>query len=159
MRFSTLSATVTSATLGAMALRVSLTYDTIYDEGKRSLSEVACWNPNVPGLFREANDWLVQENVAPGILAMPTITGWDDGDCLSCWEVRWEEGERSRVLLAVDGSQKGFVTSLERMNSLTNGQAEDFQSVGPLEVSATRVGLENCGFAPGDIGKVRSDEL
>ncbi|GJC90067.1 hypothetical protein ColLi_12905 [Colletotrichum liriopes] len=109
MRFSTLSATVTSATLGAMALRVSLTYDTIYDEGKRSLSEVACWNPNVPGLFREANDWLVQENVAPGILAMPTITGWDDGDCLSCWEVRWEEGREAGCFLRSTGRRRALL--------------------------------------------------
>ncbi|KDN64134.1 hypothetical protein CSUB01_02727 [Colletotrichum sublineola] len=52
------------------------------------------------------------------------------------------------MLLAIDRSDEGFVTSHERMSSLTNGQADDISSLEPLEVIARRVSLENCGFPP-----------
>ncbi|KAM0322569.1 hypothetical protein ACHAQA_009416 [Verticillium albo-atrum] len=159
MHFPSLYIPVVSATLVTFASGVSLTYDTIYDDGKRSLSEVACWDPNVPGLFRDHDDWVVQENVSPGILAIPTITGWDHPDCISCWMAVWdgpEGSEMARPLLAIDRSEKGYVTSFERMNSLTNGQADSLKTV---EVNITRVSLTNCGFAPGDARRTPSDEL
>ncbi|TDZ58646.1 Protein SnodProt1 [Colletotrichum trifolii] len=153
MRLSIISATVAYAAIPAMALRVSLKYDAIYEQGKRSLSEVACWNPNVPGLFPDHDDWLLQENIAPGILAMPSITGWDHPDCITCWMVTWEEGRMTRMLLAIDGSEDGFVTSRERMNSLTNGKADDFNPLEPLIVTAPREMADERGR------KETSDEL
>ncbi|GJC90578.1 heat-stable antigen [Colletotrichum liriopes] len=159
MRLSILSTTVASAALPVAAFRVYLTYNTIYDQGERPLSEVACWDPKVPGLFPGYNDWLLQRNIPVGVLAIPNITGWDHPDCISCWMVTWEEGARTRMLLAIDGSEKGFVTSLRSMNSLTDGQAKDFNPLEPLEVNASRVSLQNCGFAPRDVRKEISDEL
>ncbi|KAK2049579.1 hypothetical protein LZ31DRAFT_549140 [Colletotrichum somersetense] len=177
MRPSILSATVASTALPTAALRVSctrfsvtnpqsactlarclplanaqtITYDTIYDQGERPLSEVACWNPTVPGLFPDCDDWLLQKNIPIGIVSIPSITGWEDPDCITCWMVTWEEGARTSMLLAIDGSKEGFVTSLRSMNLLTDGQAKDFNRLEPLEVRASRVSMRNCGFAPGDV--------
>ncbi|KAK2008188.1 hypothetical protein LZ32DRAFT_650724 [Colletotrichum eremochloae] len=160
MRLSMLPIMAASVAVPALGLRVNLTYSTVYDQKTRPLREVACWNPNVPGLFPGGDDWLLQQNVAPGILAIPSITGWDHPDCISCWSVTWEEGDRTRMLLAIDRSEEGFVTSHERMSSLTNGQADDISSLEPLEVIARRVSLENCGFPPPNgMRKETSDEL
>ncbi|CRK43908.1 hypothetical protein BN1723_005893 [Verticillium longisporum] len=148
--------TIAPMALSAPAFAVSLTYDRLYDDGDRSLSNVACWNPNVPGLFPDHDEWLVQKNVAPGILAIPTIDGWDHADCVSCWMLEWNGGEQARPLLAIDRSKAGFVTSFERMNSLTEGKAEELKT---LVVNATRVGLTNCGFAPQEARRESADEL
>ncbi|KZL75202.1 EPL1 protein (cerato-platanin) [Colletotrichum tofieldiae] len=129
MRFFILSVTVASAALPAIALKVSLPYNTIYDQGKTAVK----------------------------IVAIPNITGWDHPDCMTCWMVTWEAGEITRMLLAIDRSKKGFVTSLKSMNSLTNGQAKNFNSLEPLEVEATRVSLRNCGLA--GVRKETPDEL
>ncbi|KAK1982788.1 Cerato-platanin-domain-containing protein [Colletotrichum cereale] len=159
MRLSILSAAVASAGLPAMAFKVRLTYDIIYDQSKRPLSEVACWNPNVPGLFPDYDEWLLQGNIPFPVVAIPSITGWEHPDCITCWMVTWEAPGTTRFFLAIDGSKEGFVTSLRSMNSLTGGQARDFNRLEPLEVEATQVGMTNCGFAPTDIRRDRSDEL
>ncbi|KAK1993054.1 hypothetical protein LX36DRAFT_752618 [Colletotrichum falcatum] len=138
MRPSILSAVVASTALPAMAFKVRVTYDTKYDERKRPLSEVACWNPNIPGLFPGFDEWLVQGDVPPRIVAIPSIAGWEHPDCMTCWMVTWEPAGTTRVLLAIDGSKEGFVTSLEAMDSLTGGQARDFNRLEPLEVEATQ---------------------
>lgn len=113
-----------------------MTYGRLYDDGNRSLSNVTCWNPNVPSLFLDHDEWLVQKNAAPGILAMPTIGGWDHADCISSRMLEWNEGEQARLLLAIDYSKAGFVTSFERMSSLTEGKAEELKTV---MMNATRV--------------------
>ncbi|KDN62428.1 hypothetical protein CSUB01_04895 [Colletotrichum sublineola] len=173
MRPSILSAIVVSTALPAMAFkvrgtyqpvpylqsRVLIRYDTRYDERKRPLSEVACWNPNVPGLFPDFDEWLVQDDIPPRTVTIPSITGWEHPDCITCWMVTWEPAGITRFLIAIDGSKEGFVTSLEAMNSLTGGQARDFNQLEPLEVEATQVSMGNCVFAPMDFGKETFDEL
>ncbi|KAK1966368.1 hypothetical protein LY78DRAFT_681001 [Colletotrichum sublineola] len=159
MRPSILSAIVVSTALPAMAFKVRVRYDTRYDERKRPLSEVACWNPNVPGLFPDFDEWLVQDDIPPRTVTIPSITGWEHPDCITCWMVTWEPAGITRFLIAIDGSKEGFVTSLEAMNSLTGGQARDFNQLEPLEVEATQVSMGNCVFAPMDFGKETFDEL
>ncbi|KAK2033212.1 hypothetical protein LX32DRAFT_680001 [Colletotrichum zoysiae] len=159
MRLSVLSAAVASTTLPAMAFKVRVTYDTKYDDSKRPLSEVACWNPNVPGLFPDFDTWLVQGDITPHTVAIPSITGWEHPDCITCWMVTKEPAGITRFLLAIDGSKDGFVTSPETMNWLTVGQARDYNRLEPLEVEAKQVSPANCGFAPMDFGLERWDEL
>ncbi|KAK1978163.1 hypothetical protein LZ30DRAFT_691622 [Colletotrichum cereale] len=144
--------TVVSMALPALAFRVN--QNTAVKRGCVLESECS-------DLFPGGDDWLLalQQNVAPGILALPSITCWDHPDCVSCWSVTWEEGDQTRMLLAIDRSEEGFITSHGRMNSLANGQADGFNSLEPLEVIARRVSLDNCVFPPQSIRKEKSDEL
>ncbi|KAK2002767.1 hypothetical protein LX36DRAFT_651872 [Colletotrichum falcatum] len=159
MRLSMLSVAVVSAVLPTGALKVRMTYDSKYDERTRPLSEVTCWNPNSPGLVPEFESWVLQGHIPQPIVAIPSITDWGHPDCMTCWMVTWEPPGTTRFLLAIDGSKEGFVTSLRSMNSLTGGQARDFNRLEPLEVEATQVGMTNCGFAPTDFRRETSDEL
>ncbi|KAH7148640.1 Cerato-platanin [Dactylonectria macrodidyma] len=123
----------------APALAVSVTFNPKYDDIKRPLTEVACWN-NETGLIPGYN-WENQGNVPPRIIAMDTITGPTSTACVTCWIL--EYGDRARPFLAIDGAESGFVLSLEGMNSLTNGKAK---KLGHIEANATQVDMLNCGI-------------
>ncbi|KAH6986051.1 SnodProt1 [Ilyonectria sp. MPI-CAGE-AT-0026] len=136
MHFSSLFST---ATLLAPTLAVSVTYNVIYDDAKRPLSKVACWNEEF-GLKPGYNEWQAQGNI-PRILAMDTITGPESAACVTCWIIEYED--RARPFLAIDGAGSGIVLSLEGMNTLTNGKAE---KLGRIDANATQVDMLNCGF-------------
>lgn len=118
---------------------VTVTYNIIYDDAKRPLSKVACWNEEF-GLKPGYNEWQTQGNI-PRILAMDTITGPKSAACVTCWIIEYED--RARPFLAIDGAGSGFVLSLEGMNTLTNGKAE---KLGRIDANATQVDMLNCGF-------------
>ncbi|KAK2028612.1 hypothetical protein LX32DRAFT_639812 [Colletotrichum zoysiae] len=104
------------------------------------------------------DDWLLQKNTPPRIVTIPSITGWEHPGCMTCWMVTWEIGQERRFSLAMNGSSDSFVTSLTGMNSLTTGQAKNFNYLEPLEREATRVRLRSCAGMAGSRKETR-DEL
>ncbi|CAM1503377.1 Fc.00g081530.m01.CDS01 [Cosmosporella sp. VM-42] len=127
------------ATLLAPVPAILVTYDAIYDEPSRPLSDVACWN-NQTGLL-PGYDWQTQGNIPLNILAVDTITNPNSTACVSCWILEYEG--RARHFLAIDHADSGLITSLRGMKSLTNGKSVEFDRI---DVIAAQVDMIDCGY-------------
>lgn len=126
--------------LASAASAVSVSYDTGYDDGSRSLTAVSCSDgPN--GLMTRYG-WQTQAQVArfPYIGGAPAVGGWNSPGCGTCWKLTWNG--RSINVLAIDRSS-GFNIALDAMNALTNGQAVN---LGRVEADAQQVDVSACGL-------------
>ncbi|KAF4967260.1 hypothetical protein FSARC_5172 [Fusarium sarcochroum] len=130
--------------LGSLANHYPIlaTYSTVYDETSTPISKLSCYREDgslVPDFgYPEGN---TLSSISPRIMGIDTINGPDSSACGSCWMIEYEN--ESRPYLAVDGAKSGIALSLEGMNSLTGGKAEE---LGTIEVKAKRVSLLNCGL-------------
>ncbi|KAL7933108.1 hypothetical protein V8C35DRAFT_304940 [Trichoderma chlorosporum] len=116
---------------------VSATFDTLYDDPSRSLSEVACWKPDTG--FLPNLDWKIQQD-AVGFIGMDSILGSSSAKCFSCWKI--EYNGKIISLLALDGTDSGIVMSLDALQFLTDGRAHE---LGRVDVNAIEVDTSNCG--------------
>nr|AOP04241.1 EPL1 protein [Colletotrichum falcatum] len=138
MQFSSL---VTFLSSVAAAAAVSVSYDTGYDDGSRSLTAVSCSDgPN--GLMTKYK-WQTQAQCArfPYIGGTDAVAGWNSPNCGTCWQLSYNG--RSINVLAIDHAASGFNIALGAMNDLTNGQAAQ---LGRIDAQVVQVGLNACGL-------------
>ncbi|KAJ9134607.1 hypothetical protein NKR23_g10038 [Pleurostoma richardsiae] len=127
--------------LAAAASAASVSYDTGYDDGSRSLTVVSCSDgPN--GLITRYG-WQTQGAIPrfPYIGGVDAVAGWNSPSCGTCWQLDYNG--RSIFVLAVDHAASGFNIALDAMNDLTNGQAT---FLGRVDATATQVDVSNCGI-------------
>ncbi|KAF4928340.1 Protein SnodProt1 [Colletotrichum viniferum] len=138
MHFSNLVTILSSV---AAAAAVSVSFDTGYDDGARSLTAVSC-SDGANGLITKYG-WQTQANVArfPYIGGSDAIAGWNSPNCGTCWQLTYNGN--SINVLAVDHAGSGFNLALGAMNDLTNGQANQ---LGRIDAQATQVALSACGL-------------
>ncbi|KAG7128461.1 Protein SnodProt1 like protein [Verticillium longisporum] len=127
--------------VAAMASAVTVSYDTGYDDGDRSLSVVSC-SDGVNGLTTRYG-WTTQRQAAgfPYIGGAEAVAGWNSPNCGTCWELAY--GGRTIHVLAVDHALAGFNIALDALNALTNGQAVQ---LGRVEASSKQVDVAECGL-------------
>ncbi|OHE97513.1 cerato-platanin [Colletotrichum orchidophilum] len=138
MQFSNLVTLLSSV---AAATAVSVSYDTGYDDGSRSLDAVSC-SDGANGLITRYG-WQNQGQIAkfPYIGGADAIAGWNSASCGTCWQLTYNG--RSINVLAIDHAGSGFNLALGALNDLTNGQAAQ---LGRIDAQATQVGLNACGL-------------
>ncbi|TLD19172.1 hypothetical protein PspLS_10031 [Pyricularia sp. CBS 133598] len=127
-------------TLAAAAQAVSVSYDTGYDDGSRSLTAVSCSDgPN--GLITRYG-WQTQGQIRnfPYIGGADAVGGWNSPGCGTCWQLTYNG--KSINVLAIDRAS-GFNIGLAAMNDLTNGQAGN---LGRVDAQVQQVGLNACGL-------------
>ncbi|KAI6361168.1 hypothetical protein MCOR25_006539 [Pyricularia grisea] len=127
-------------TLAAAAQAVSVSYDTGYDDGSRSLNDVSC-SDGVNGLITKYG-WQTQGQISnfPYIGGADAVSGWNSPNCGTCWQLTYNG--KSINILAIDRAS-GFNIGLDAMNALTNGQAV---SLGRIDAQFQQVGLSSCGL-------------
>jgi hypothetical protein len=135
-----------SSVLGLVAIStaasaVSVSYDTGYDNGSRSLTAVAC-SDGVNGLMTRYG-WSTQNDIPrfPYIGGVPSIGGWNSAECGTCWKLTY--GNKQIFVLGVDQGSGGYNIALDAMNALTNGQAV---ALGRVEATAEKVTVDQCGL-------------
>lgn len=126
--------------LAAAAQAVSVSYDTGYDDGSRSLTAVSC-SDGANGLITKYG-WQTQGQIRnfPYIGGVDAVGGWNSPSCGTCWQLTYNG--KSINVLAIDHAS-GFNIGLAAMNDLTNGQAG---SLGRIEAQSQQVGLNACGL-------------
>ncbi|KAL0942996.1 cerato-platanin [Colletotrichum truncatum] len=136
-----LSGLVTILSAVASAAAVSVSFDTGYDDGARSLDVVSC-SDGANGL-KTKYGWQNQGQVArfPYIGGADAVAGWNSPNCGTCWQLTYNG--KSINVLAIDHAGSGFNIALGAMNDLTNGQANQ---LGRVEAQATQVALSACGL-------------
>ncbi|EGN96314.1 hypothetical protein SERLA73DRAFT_162168 [Serpula lacrymans var. lacrymans S7.3] len=145
MMFMSVIATLVAFVIPALTQdTVSVSYDTVYDNGFTSLSTVAC-SGGVYGLDTKGYTTFSSLPDFPYIGGAPNITGGDSPSCGTCWELNYSAGSINETIYvtAVDAGQDGFNLSLEAMNALTNNLA---QQLGRISATATQVSNSSCGF-------------
>ncbi|CAM1500818.1 Fc.00g099800.m01.CDS01 [Cosmosporella sp. VM-42] len=130
------------ATLLTAASALTVSYDTGYDNGARSLTEIAC-SDGSHGLMTKHPTWKTQGQIPkfPYIGGAQVIGGWNSDQCGTCWKLTYKG--KSINVLAIDHAAAGFNIALDAMNKLTNGQAV---KLGRVDATATKVAVKNCGL-------------
>ncbi|KAH9026150.1 Cerato-platanin [Lactarius hengduanensis] len=134
------STIVSFAALFSVALAVDVRYDTAYDNAQASLTTVAC-SDGTNGLLTKNFTTFGSLPSFPNIGAAQAVGGWNSPACGSCWKISF--GGKSINVIAVDHAGDGFNLSLEAMNTLTNGHA---QELGVINAQATQVDPSQCGL-------------
>lgn len=124
----------------SVASAVNVYYDTAYDTYGGSLSTVAC-SDGVNGLLTKGFTTFGSLPSFPNIGAAQAVGGWNSTACGSCWQISF--GGKSINVTAIDHAGDGFNLSLEAMNTLTNGHAEE---LGVINAQATQVDKSHCGL-------------
>lgn len=126
------------------AFTASASYDTAYDDAKRSLSSVSCSDgPN--GLLTRNFTTLGSLPKYPYVGGAPAVTGWNSPGCGTCWTVTYTNSNgtaKSIDLLAIDGSSN-YNMPTAAMNKLTDGQAI---FSGRVPVTVVNVHPSVCGL-------------
>ncbi|KAI0839610.1 SnodProt1 [Hypoxylon sp. FL0890] len=126
--------------LVAASSAVSVSYDTGYDDGSRSLTAVAC-SDGQNGLITRYG-WQTQGQIpATYIGAADTIAGWNSPNCGTCYQLTYNG--KSINVYAIDHTANGFNIALDAMNALTNGQAV---ALGRVEATSQQVDVSACGI-------------
>ncbi|KAH9033993.1 immunomodulatory protein [Lactarius deliciosus] len=107
---------------------------------RTSLSTVAC-SDGANGLLTKNFTTFGSLPSFPNIGAAQAVGGWNSPACGSCWTISF--GGKSINVIAVDHAGDGFNLSLEAMNTLTNGHA---QELGVINAQATQVDPSQCGL-------------
>ncbi|OTB04649.1 hypothetical protein M426DRAFT_58085 [Hypoxylon sp. CI-4A] len=124
----------------AAASAASVSYDTGYDDGSRSLTAVSC-SDGQNGLITRYG-WQTQGQIPSTYIgAADTIAGWNSPSCGTCYELSYN-GKTINVL-AIDHAATGFNIALDAMNALTNGQAV---ALGRVDATSRQVAASACGI-------------
>lgn len=83
-------------------------------------------------------DWKLQRD-AVAFIGIPAIKSFGSASCLTCWKVTYNGVVK--YFLALDGSDSGYVLSVEDMLSLT-GKAQELI----LDAEVTEVNTKDCGL-------------
>ncbi|KAG5643569.1 hypothetical protein DXG03_000664 [Asterophora parasitica] len=127
------------------ALGVTLSYDTVYDNSKGSLTTVAC-SDGRNGLITAGYKTFGALPKFPNIGGAAAVGDWNSTKCGSCWELTYTNAKgvkKSINILAVDHADKGFNIALAAMNELTGGQATQ---LGRIDVASKEVAASVCGL-------------
>ena len=120
------------------------TYDTGYDNEKRSLSTVSC-SDGSNGLLTRGFTTLKSLPMYPYVGGAPAVTGWNSSGCGTCWTITYKNATgaaKSINLLAIDRSSN-YNMPTAAMNELTNGQAI---ILGRVPVTDVKVHPSVCGL-------------
>ena len=104
----------------SVASAITVSYDTGYDNGSRSLSVVSC-SDGTNGLLTKGYSTQSSLPSFPRIGGASVIAGWNSGSCGTCWSLTYN-GNTINVL-AMDHASEGFNIAQAAMDQLTNGQA------------------------------------
>ena len=123
---------------------LTASYDTAYDDPKRSLSSVSCSDgPN--GLLTRNFTTLGSLPKYPYVGGAPAVTGWNSPGCGTCWTITYTNADKTAKsinLLAIDHSSN-YNMPTAAMNELTDGQAT---FLGRVPVTDTEVPASVCGL-------------
>ncbi|RFU74625.1 eliciting plant response like [Trichoderma arundinaceum] len=117
---------------------VTATFNALYDDPSRPLSEVSCWRKDVG--FMPHLDWKLQKD-AVGFIGIDSLSRLNTANCFSCWMISYNG--KTISLLAIDGSNSGVVMSLDALQSLTDGRALELDHI---DVNAIEVDTSHCGI-------------
>jgi len=137
MQFSTL------LSLGAFlsaASAITVSYDTGYDDGSRSLAAVSC-SDGSNGLLTKGFSTQGSLPSFPNIGGASTIEGWTSASCGKCYSLTWNG--RSINLLAVDHAAEGFNIAKAALDTLTGGRAVE---LGRIDAQWAEVASSACGL-------------
>lgn len=134
------SAIISLVALFSVASAVDVRYDPQYDNSEISLSAVTCSN-GANGLLTKKYTTFGSLPSFPNIGAAKAVGGWNSPECGSCWQISYEG--KSVNVIVVDHTGDGFNLSLEAVNALTDGHAEDF---GVVHAQAKQVDKSLCGL-------------
>ena len=115
-------------------------YNTFYDNPQTSLNDVACSNGD-NGLVTKGFPTFGSLPSFPFMGGVSAVKGWNSPECGSCWELTYSGTGNTIYVTAVDTISDGFDISLTAMNVLTNGQAQQLDSI---NVQAQEVATSNC---------------
>ncbi|KAI9712348.1 MAG: hypothetical protein M1820_001561 [Bogoriella megaspora] len=138
MKYLSILLTLTTSALAATGT-LSVSYDTGYDTGSRSLNAVAC-SDGVHGLETRYG-YSVQSNIPnfPYIGGWNGIAGWNSASCGQCLSVTYNG--KTIYVTAVDHNDQGVNLSQQAMNDLTNGQAVQ---LGRVNANVQTVDFSRC---------------
>ena len=119
---------------------VNVRYDPQYDNSEISLSAVTC-SDGANGLLTKKYSTFGSLPSFPNIGAAKAIGGWNSPECGSCWQISYKG--KSVNVIVVDHTGDGFNLSLEAVNALTDGHAEEF---GVVHAQAKQVNKSHCGL-------------
>ncbi|KAF2477488.1 Asp f 13-like protein [Lindgomyces ingoldianus] len=138
MRF---SSALTASALGFASLSQAITvsWDAGYDDKSRSLTAVSC-SDGANGLMTRYH-WNTQGDIPtyPNIGGYQEIKGWNSPMCGTCYSVTYNS--RTIYVLAIDHTASGFNIGKQAMNTLTDGNADQF---GRVDAAYTLVDISNC---------------
>lgn len=137
MQFSTVT---TLLAIFSAASSISVSYDTGYDDGSRSLTAVSC-SDGSNGLITKGFNTQSSLPSFPLIGGASTIAGWNDGNCGSCYTLTFNG--KSINVLAIDHANEGFNIAQAAMDQLTGGQA---LQLGRIDAQWTQVDKTICGL-------------
>ncbi|KAK0636374.1 Cerato-platanin [Bombardia bombarda] len=125
----------------AAATATLVSYDTGYDNGSRSLDNVAC-SDGINGLTTRYG-WQTQDQVShfPYIGGAEAVEDWNSPNCGTCWSATYNG--KTVYILAIDHTKSGLNIALDAMNDLTNGNAVQF---GIVDATVSQVPPSNCGL-------------
>ena len=128
------------ALFATSALGVTVSFDTMYDNGGQSLATVS-YSDGPNGLLTRGFSTFGSLPGFPNIGGAAAVGGWNSPNCGTCWRLTYQG--RSINVLAIDHAGAGFNIALTAMNTLTNGQAVN---LGRIDATATQVAASNCGL-------------
>jgi hypothetical protein len=132
--------TTTFLSLLSTAIAITVSYDTGYDDGSRSLASVAC-SDGSNGLLTKGYSTQSSLPSFPRIGGASVIAGWNSASCGTCWSLTFN-GNTINVL-AVDHADQGFNIAQAAMDQLTGGQAV---ALGRVDASYAQVDASVCGL-------------
>ncbi|TVY80784.1 Protein SnodProt1 [Lachnellula suecica] len=127
-------------TLLSTASAITVSYDTGYDDGSRSLTAVAC-SDGSNGLITKGYNTQSNLPTFPLIGGASTIAGWNDANCGSCYSLTYNGN--SINVLAIDHAVEGFNIAETALNQLTNGQAVQ---LGRIDAQWAQIDKSACGL-------------
>ncbi|KAM5542774.1 hypothetical protein V8D89_003735 [Ganoderma adspersum] len=123
---------------------ISVSYDTMYDNGATPLSTVACGGGS-NGLMARGYTDFASLPAFPYIGGADVVYGYNSTRCGECWRLVYETPTVKDViyLTLVDSAENGWSVSSPAMDDLTYGQGEE---LGRVDAVATLVPQSNCGM-------------
>ena len=138
MKFTSIIVSLTA--LFSVASAVDVRYDEDYDNPKISLDAGVCSN-GANGLLTKKYTTFGSLPSFPNIGAAQAVGVWNSPECGSCWKISYKG--KSVIVTIVDHTADGFNLSLEAVNTLTDGNAEEY---GVIDAKATQVDPIHCGL-------------
>ena len=122
--------------LPALASAITVSYDTGYDDGSRSLAAVSC-SDGSNGLLTKGFTTQASLPRFPLIGGASTIEGWNSASCGKCYSLSYNG--RSINVLAIDHAAEGFNIAQAAMDTLTGGQAV---ALGRIDATVSNIFLD-----------------
>jgi hypothetical protein len=127
-------------TLISVASAITVSYDTGYDDGSRSLTAVSC-SDGANGLMTKGFTTQSSLPTFPRIGGASTIAGWNSASCGTCYSLTYNGNTIN--ILAMDHAAEGFNIAQEALDQLTGGQAV---ALGRIDAQWAQVDSSACGL-------------